>query len=321
MRDSSNRIVSVVVVTGGINDYLRSCLNSLKDQTYPELEAIVIDNSLKAGFSQEASRIYPFIKIYSNTQNLFYSEALNMGIKLSKGGFILCLNDDVTLESRFIEEALRGFFIDPKIGMVSGKILRPDGETLDSIGLFLSPWRTARERGYGVKDVGQFQKKEYIFGVNGAVAFYRREMLEDIKEDNDYFDSDFHIFYEDLDIAWRAQRFGWNGYYIPCAIAYHIRGGTVRMRSGIDKPYARRYLSDKLHVDLIKNRYLTIIKNESCLGFLLHIPFIALYDFVMWSYVLFFRPKLIKTFLSHLKHLKFALKKRRLTRKNTLFRL
>ncbi|MFH1199426.1 MAG: hypothetical protein V1650_04665, partial [Candidatus Omnitrophota bacterium] len=128
------------------------------------------------------------------------------------------------------------------------------------------------------------------------VAFYRKEMLEDIKEDQDYFDSDFHFFYEDLDIAWRAEKKGWKGYYIPEALAYHIRGATARRSEGINKKYARRYLNDGLHLDLIKNRYLTIIKNESCLDFLLHLPFIILYDFVIWSYILVFRPQLIKFF-------------------------
>jgi len=42
---------------------------------------------------------------------------------------------------------------------------------IDSTGLFLTPWRTAKERGYGDKDRGQFGKEGYIFGVNGAVAF------------------------------------------------------------------------------------------------------------------------------------------------------
>jgi GT2 family glycosyltransferase len=95
-------------------------------------------------------------------------------------------------------------------------------------------------------------------------------MLEEIKEEGEYFDSEFHIFYEDLDIAWRAKRSGWKGYYVPGAIAYHLRGGSVRGKSGIDKPFVRRYLNNQLQAGLIKNRYLAIIKNGSVCGFLLH---------------------------------------------------
>jgi GT2 family glycosyltransferase len=311
MEEKQNNLVSIIIVTCGINDYLHSCLNSLRQQTHAMLEVIVVDNSINQDFSREISKHHSSIKLCSTSKNLFYSEALNRGIELSRGDFILCLNDDVILDSRFVEEALRGFFIDLKVGMVSGKILRGDGKTLDSTALILSPWRTAKERGYGLKDRGQFEKGEYIFGVNGAVAFYRREMLEDIKEENNYFDPDFHLFYEDLDVAWRAKHFGWRGYYTPLAVAYHVRGGTVRMRHGIGKPYARRFLKDEWHVDLIKNRYISIIKNESYLDFLLYLPYMVFYDFVMWSYILIFKPRLIRFFLLNLNYLRAAIKKRK----------
>jgi len=310
MQDKSNKIVSVIIVSRGLSNYAENCLASLKYQTRTDLEIIIIDNSLHPAFSQKINNLYPDIKIYLSQENLFYSQALNIGIEMSKGEFILCLNDDVVLDRRFIEEAMGGFSIEEGIGMVSGKILRCEGKTIDSTGLFLSLWRTAKERGYGAKDEAQYEKEEYIFGVNGAVAFYRRKMLEQIREGAECFDSDFHIFYEDLDIAWRAQRRGWKGYYIPKAIAYHVRGGTVREAAGIGKSYARHYLSNELHVDLIKNRYLAIIKNESFLSFLLHWPGIFLYDFLAWGYLLLFRPRVIKLFLLNLKYLKFAFKKR-----------
>ena len=218
------------------------------------------------------------------------------------------------MDKRFIQEALHGFYQDSSVGMVSGKILRSDGVTIDSTGLFLSPWRTVKERGYGKKDRGQFNAPGYIFGVNGAVAFYRREMLETIKIESDYFDSDFRMFYEDLDIAWRGKLFGWRAYYIPWAVTYHIRGGTARQGLGVARSYARRYLSDELHLDLIKNRYLSIIKNESIFGFLAHLPFIVLYDFLVLSYVLFSRPLLFKRLPFNLRYLKSALRKRRIIR-------
>jgi len=310
MKAKSNTIVSIVIVTRGVNGYLKSCLDSIVEQTYSPVEIIVIDNSLDTNFSQDIIQCFPRVKLYPQKINIVYCEALNCGIKQSTGNFILCLNDDIILDKMFLEEALKGFLADSKIGMVSGKILRRDGKTIDSTGLFLTFYRTAMERGYSLKDRGQFEKPGYIFGVNGAVALYRKEALEDIKDGSGYFDSDFHIFYEDLDVAWRAKHHDWKGYYIPSAIAYHVRGGTVRLTSGIARPFARRYLDDTLHLDLIKNRYLTIIKNESGIDLLFHLPAIFLYDLIMWSYILLFRPKLIKNFLFSIKYLKTALRKR-----------
>jgi GT2 family glycosyltransferase len=122
-------------------------------------------------------------------------------------------------------------------------------------------------------------------------------MLNEIKSGSEYFDEDFRFFYEDLDIAWRANNLGWKGYYIPNAVAYHIRGGTARRKGGQGKRYARFYLSDELHFDLIKNRYLGIIKNDSFFGFLFHLPFIIIYDIIILGYILFFKPQLIKKIL------------------------
>jgi len=312
MRQASNEIVSIIVVSGGIKHYLESCLDSVRKQSYRSLEIIVIDNSLNPQFKQEIIRNYPEIRLCSEKNNLFYAESLNKGIRLSKGNFILCLNDDVTLDKGFIEVALRGFFLDSSIGMVSGKILRSDGVTIDSTGLFLTPWRTVRERGYGRKDNGQYNPPGYTFGVNGAVAFYRRRMLEDIKIGSDYFDSDFRMFYEDLDLAWRAQRFGWKAYYVPEAVAYHVRGGTARQGLGIDKSYARTYLSDELHLDLIKNRYISMIKNESVFGFFLHLPFILLYDSLVYGYIIFSNIRLLRRLPVISKYIKSSLKKRSL---------
>src|SRR3989338_5887683 len=315
MNGLTNIIVSVIVVTCGKLDYLSRCLDSIKKQSYKNLEASVINNTYNQELEKVIADIYPESSLYSNFQNPYYCPALNLGISKSRGEFVLCLNDDVIMDEGFIENALRGFSVNKKIGMVGGKLLRSNRKTIDSAGLFLSRWRTAEERGYGLRDRGQFEKEEYVFGVNGAAAFYRKKMLDEIKLGSEYFDSDFHIFYEDLDVAWRAQNSGWRGYYIPSAVAYHIRGGTVRRQEGLDKPYARRYLNDVLQVDLIKNRYFTIIKNESFPGLLIHLPCILLYDLIMWSYLLFFRPRLIKPFLTASKeHAKSILRKRELQR-------
>ena len=217
MENNSCRLVSIVIVTIGAQDYLWHCLDSIKTQSYPNLEIIVIDNSLDVNFSASIRQSFPRVKLCSSMQNLYYGASLNKGIELSQGEFILCLNDDVILDKEFIQESLKGFWVKNNIGMVSGKVLRAAGKILDSTGLFLSVWRTAKERGYGQLELGQFDKSGFIFGACGAAAFYRREMLEAIKIKGNYFDVDFGMFYEDLDIAWRAQKRGWLAYYVPTA--------------------------------------------------------------------------------------------------------
>lgn len=301
---------SVIVVTAGCWEYIDRCLVSVKAQSLEPSEVIVIDNSADPFFKERLSNAHPPVRVCSNPSNLYYCPSLNTGIRQASGDLILCLNDDVWLDRDFMREAVAGFEKDPAIGMVSGKVLRPDRKHLDSAGLFLTPWRTARERGYGTPDTGQYDREEYIFGINGAVMFLRKKMLEEIKEGQDYFDPDFHIFFEDLDVSWRAQRHGWRAYYTPRALAHHKRGGTVRTPEGIDKPYARRFLSPRLHADLIKNRYLAIIKNETVPGFICHLPFMLVFDLFSWLYVIIRRPAVIKIFFSQINVFKTAFNKR-----------
>ncbi len=291
--------VSVLIVTIGAKDHIQSCLDSLLVQTHPPFEIMVMDNSSQPDFARRLNPLYPPVKIYSSAGNLFYTGALNKGIQLAQGEFILCLNDDVVLDKDFIRESLKGFLVDERVGSVSGKILRSDRKTYDSTGLFLSAWRTAKERGYGRPDLGQFDKSGFIFGVSGSAAFYRKVMLEAVKKQGGYFDTDFRMFYEDLDLSWRAQKCGWLAYYVSTALIYHARGGSFRPDSGMNKPIARKYLNDRLHCDLIKNRYLTILKNETFFSFLRHLIPICIYDLCAWAYVVFFRPKVLKLFLSY----------------------
>ena len=301
MKSSSGILVSVIIVASGSKNYLWRCIDSIKAQTYPDLEVIVIDNFLNTDSSDKTREAFPFIRLYSNSQNLYYGVSLNKGIGLSHGEFVLCLNDDVVLDPDFIRQALKGFLINNNVGMVSGKILRMDGLTLDSTGLFLSFWYSARERGYGSLDKGRFDKSGFIFGVNGAVAFYRKKMLEDINQKGDYFDPNFRLFYEDLDISWRANNRGWKAYYIPEAKAFHVRGGSFRPEYGLNKPFARKYLNDELHAELIKNRYFAVVKNASLVGFLVHLFPMVFYDLCSWGYIIFFRPKVAKILFRNLK--------------------
>ena len=162
--------------------------------------------------------------------------------------------------------------------------------------------------------LGKFEEEGYVFGVSGAAAFYRRNMLESLKVDSEYFDSDFGYFYEDLDIAWRAENSGWKGYYIPRAIAYHLRGGTARKQDGRGRRFARYYLNDELHYDLLKNRYLTIIKNDSLFKFLLNFPFIVLYDIVSWGFAILSRPGLVRMVFSQKIPVAAAFRKRKIMR-------
>jgi hypothetical protein len=286
-------MLSAVVVTLESSNYLRACLESLCSQTVGGLEIIVIFNNSQDKGISSFRKDFPRLQFIINEKNMFLGKAYNIGIEQSKGDFVMCLNDDVALSDNYIEELLKVAVLDESIGMVSGKVLRMDKKTIDSTGLFLGKNRTAVERGYNKVDSGQYDKEGYVFGVSGAVGFYKRRMLLDIKDKYGFFDERFNMFYEDLDLCWRANKQGWKAFYAPKALAYHKRGGTAQSeKSGpaFFKEYSFAKLNDELKSMLIRNRFLTILKNDSLAGFLLNFIYILSYDLKIFLYILLFSP-------------------------------
>jgi len=313
--------VSIVIVNFNGKGHLINCLESIRAQTYRNLEVIVVDNGSCDG-SQELLRAnYPDVKLISNRANHLFCRAQNQGIRASKGQYILSLNNDVILDSTFVEKLVEAASLDEMIGIVSGKVLSMNGSVIDSTGQFPGRSKKPIERGYKEADIGQYEKEGYVFGAGGVAPFYRRQMLEDIRINGEFFDESYGIFYEDLDISWRANLYGWRGFYAPRAIAYHQRGGTVKLETkkpGLLESYNFPYLPRPLKAHLIKNRYLTMLKNASIKEIIVDLPYIILYDLKLWGYILFFTPYLILDTIRNVRYIRDALIKRKIIQQRRL---
>lgn len=288
------RRIEAVVVSYNSRDFIEGCIESLRAQTRPPDRIWVVDNASTDG-SVELLRRVSGISLIENRENVGFAEANNQAIRQIAGANVLCCNPDVVLDSEFLERASAAFELAPEIGSVTGKILRFDRKTIDSTGQFLSASRWARERGYNETDRGQYDQDDYVFSACGACALYRCEMVEAISEDGAFFDPRFHSFYEDLDLGWRAQRAGWRAYYVHVAVAYHYRGGS----SGTGKfAFTRKNREVRFHI--LKNRYLTIMKNDTLGGYLLHLPFILARDAALFGHTLIKAPSLLPRVISYL---------------------
>ena len=190
-----------------------------------------------------------------------------------------------------------------------------DKETIDSAGLSVGRNRKPQERGYGQKDTGQFDDEGFVSGISGSVALYSREMLEDISIEGEYFDEDFKMFYEDLDLCWRANRFGWKAYYVPQALAYHRRGAAThnpKAKPQFLKKFYLPHLDSDLQAHVLKNRYLTIIKNDNLGSFIVHFIFIFFFDCILWAYFILFNPKVILSLFKYKECFRRAFEKRKI---------
>ena len=258
---SRNDVVSVTIVTYNSGRFIKRCLESVLAQDYPFKEIIVIDNKSTDGTVDILESFEDRCRIVYNEENIGFSAAQNQAIALSKAEWILTLNPDVLLLKGFIEELVHAGNLDPKVGTVCGKLLTmtsgfdfPEKPFVDSTGIYFTPNLRHLDRGSLELDNGHYRNYEYVFGATAAAALYRREMIDDIEIDGEFFDNDFFAYREDADVAWRAQLLGWNCLYVPYARGYHVRKAL---------PGNRRALPPEINMHSVKNRFLLRIKNIS----------------------------------------------------------
>jgi GT2 family glycosyltransferase len=304
--------VAVVIVAWNSAAFLPACLESLRALVRPAAETVVVDNGSTDGSGEVVRAGHPEARLIACEENLGFCRANNLGIRATSSPFVLALNPDAVLEPAFLEHLLPAFD-DPRVGLAAGKLLRFDRRTLDSAGQSLGLARRARDRGYGRPDRGQFDRDEEVFGACGAAALYRRAMLDAIADPGPaYFDERFFAFGEDLDLAWRARRAGWTAAYRYRAMGYHARGATAARAPRLRRRIALLGRDPELRFHILKNRYLSIIRNETVAGYLTHLPFILGRDAATAALMLLTSPDVLRRLWVERGIFRDALRRRRL---------
>jgi glycosyltransferase involved in cell wall biosynthesis len=92
---SKNPVVSVIIPTYNQADLLKKSLQSLLDQTFPDWEAIVIDNNSEDDTKEVVKNLQDQRIIYETFHNQgIIAASRNLGIHLAKGDYIAFLDSD-----------------------------------------------------------------------------------------------------------------------------------------------------------------------------------------------------------------------------------
>jgi GT2 family glycosyltransferase len=303
------KLVSINLL--GYNDkrYIYKCINSILNQTYRNTEITFIDNHSSDHSAEYVEDNFPEVKVvrYQDDPDAGYAKVHNFGIKLARGDYILIMNVDIFLEPNAIEELVKALENSTKNGSASGKVYQSDENfdktnRFDTTGITLTKDRRVPDRGWGEEDYGQYDDPEQIFSPTGALTIYSRDMLEDLKVFDEYFDEDFISYREESDLNWRGKLMGWFSVYVPTSIAYHDRTYSKSTRK--NQPRNMRRL-------VFRNRYLMIIKNDTVANLLRHLPNLLLFEFMAFFYALLREQFLITTYLEVIRLTPKMLKKRR----------
>jgi GT2 family glycosyltransferase len=217
--------VSVVVVNYNGKAYLEDCLRALRAQTYPadRREVILVDNGSADGSAAFVRERFPEVRVLELTSNRGFAGGNNAGIQAARGECIALLNNDTQVERRWLEALVEALQRDARAGGVASKILlKAEPGTLQSAGLNLYRDGRGGDRGFRQVDQGQFDQASEVFGACGASVLLRRALLDDVG----LLDERFFVYYEDLDLAWRARLRGWRFWYAPNSVVHHVHCGT-----------------------------------------------------------------------------------------------
>jgi N-acetylglucosaminyl-diphospho-decaprenol L-rhamnosyltransferase len=231
----SRRGPTVVVVNHDAGDVVAGFLASLGSEEVAEV--IVVDNASTDG-SSDGLDTDPGVRVVRSGANLGYGAGVNRGVAASGAEFILVSNPDVTLEPGAIETLMTAFGADPTLAIAGPRILGVDGVRYPSARRFPSMVEAAGHALLGLVAPGNRFSRRYrmadldptattsVDWVSGACFMARRRALEELGG----FEESYFMYFEDVDLCWRAHRAGWAVAYVPAAVVTHVQGVSTARR-------------------------------------------------------------------------------------------
>lgn len=224
-----------IILIASKSDYILGCIESL----IPALEGIkneiiLIDNASVDRVDKKIEKIFPKVRILRRETNGGFGENNNMGIKIASGKYALLLNDDTKITDKNIfKDMILWMDKHPKVGISGCALTNPDGITLQGSGgyyptLFrvfawmafiddipavdklVKPYHPMHGQSF-YKGSGYFTSPHNQDWVTGAFFLMRKSALDEVG----MFDEDFFLYVEEVDLATRFIKKGWQVWYLP----------------------------------------------------------------------------------------------------------
>jgi GT2 family glycosyltransferase len=256
--------ISLVILNYNGVQWLDRCLESICQQTAVErLEVIITDNG-STDKSREVSERYaprlPALRFINNGRNLWYCEANNIGAADARSPLIFILNNDLWLEPDCVAKVLEATAKTPDAHLFGIRVVNYDDDNFQGYGLAGIDWL-----GVGVSMPDHSQPRE-LFSGYGCAFVIRKDYFFKLGA----YPTDFLIYGDELDLAWRVWASGGRAVTIPVARVHH-RGAAVASPVGgtkhveIQTNEMKRYLS-------VRNGILVVMKNAQHVFLLMLIP-------------------------------------------------
>ena len=241
-----NPDITLVITNWNGKDLLRECLPSiLKAVAFDSkrlYEIMVVDDCSTDDSLKILEEEFPDVTRLKTPVNIGFQKANNYGIKKSDSRLVMPMNNDIKLDEDALFH-LAEHFEQGNMFSVSGKFFGFDGKTF----LYGNRGGYFKNGHFYLYEKEPDDNSQTLFACGGAFMVDRKRYLE-----LGGFDTIYHpLYYEEIDLSYRALKRGWEVCYEPKSIAYH------KVQSTITKQEKKR------SIELIsaRNNYLFVWKN------------------------------------------------------------
>ena len=289
MTESSKSLISIVILNYNAGKLLDDCIHSIQKTEKVNFEIILVDNASTDKSYKEYAQKFSNVNLIENDKNLGYCEGNNVGIRATKGEFVVVLNPDTVVNSNWLHELIHAYNKNGE-GIYQPKILATtDHHMLLSSGQFIQLFGFGYSRGKGQTHVEGSNNIEKIGYASGTCIFTSKKVIEKLN----LFDPFLFAYHDDLDLCWRASMLGINSFYVPSSVIFHPIEG-----------YSFKWSKFKFYL-MERNRQYCLLTHFSKSSYFKMLPSLILVDFAVSLFYLkkgMFGTK-IRTSLNILKNL------------------
>jgi GT2 family glycosyltransferase/glycosyltransferase involved in cell wall biosynthesis len=258
--NSVSKKVSIIIPNYNGQKYLGDCIESLNQLNFPreQYEIIVVDNASIDNSREFIISTYPEVVLIQPERNLGFTGGCNLGIKNSRGEYVVLLNNDTVVDVNWLKELVAIADSDKEIAIVGSKLLfKHNPNEIQNAGSYLTSNGDGGDIGFRQPDEGQYDTTRETMAACGASMLVRRTLIEEIGA----LDEDFVAYYEDTDFCYRTRLYGRKIVIAPKSIVYHVHAATSKEWS----PF--------FTFSVFRNKLLMHLKNSRS-GFLLKVLFL-----------------------------------------------
>jgi GT2 family glycosyltransferase len=235
-----NLIVKLSIVILCWNDFevIVNCLQSIYASTHStEFEVIVSDNGSTDGSVEFIRKRFPHVHVIENGTNLRFAKANNIGIRMSKGEYILILNPDTIIHDGTVDKLVMFADQHAEAGAFGCRVLNPDG-TYQVSGRPFASLRGQWIAALHLRVLGYFsdwflsdsytgwkgETQRMVDWHSGCFILIRGDLFKRLGG----FDEQFFYYYEDMDLCRRVWDAGYSIIYTPEVTITHLGGQSTK---------------------------------------------------------------------------------------------